>query len=143
MPSLKAFAAALISFVLQQRYLPEFKKCPVQFIHSILADASRVFHNNQVTRIRVPEWPEIGIRQIMPVALTVPHFRQYLPESWPERPDKVDRQFFWDVLATLDQQFVLSLIEDIGSQRKERQQQVIQRAEPELNISPEWAAALS
>ena len=107
----------LTPLVLQQRYLPDFKKCPVHFIHGILAEQARVFEHGQVTRVRVPEWPEIGIRQIMPLALTVPRFRQYLPDGWPDRPEKVDRQFFWNVLATLDQPFVLALIEDIGRQR--------------------------
>jgi hypothetical protein len=63
----------------------------VQFIHSILADSARVFQHSEVTRVRVPEWPEIGIRKVMPLALEVPRFRQYLPEGWPDRTEKVDR----------------------------------------------------
>ena len=127
---------------LQQQYLPEFRKCPVDFIHSILGSRARVFQNSQVVRLRVPEWPEVSIRLVMPVALEVPRLRQYLPESWPDRPDKVDRQFFWDVLATLDRQFVVDLLADVGEQRQERQREVGPE-QPQIDISPEWAEALA
>ena len=99
---------------MQQRHLPEYKRCPVTFLNSILGHTAEVFLNSEVNRLRVPEWPELSIRLVMPVALTVPGLREHLPLEWADRPDKVDRQFFWDVLSTLDHSFALALIADVG-----------------------------
>ena len=68
---------------------------------------------------------------------------KYIPEEWLTDPRKADRDYFWDVIATLDPEFVYSLVRDIREQRFHIQLEAAQRRQPKvLGVTSEWQERL-
>ena len=113
------------------------------FIQAVLNNKKKVFLNQQVRRLHVPKWDEISIARILPMARMVPTFDEYFPDEWLSKPDKINRFFFWDVLASLDPDFVHSLLNDLQTQRNElEEQRRLQRQPTLVGVEDNWARLL-
>ena len=65
------------------------------------------------------------------MALQIPGFADHIPDTW-ANSKKVERPFFWGVLTTLNQDFVVDLLQNIRAQRTARRMTV--HAKPANNI---------
>ena len=66
-----------------------------------------------------------------------------MPDEWLSKPDKINRFFFWDVLATLDPTFVHGLLNYLQGQRNDlEEQRRIQRQPTLVGVEDNWAQLL-
>jgi hypothetical protein len=62
--------------------------------------------------------PELSVEKIWPEAMKMATFKDYMPDEWNmERIKKVDRSFFYGVLAALNTNYVVKLQQDVLNQR--------------------------
>ena len=128
--------------IMQQLFLPKLQFVKLSYLHGILRDEVRVFMNNEVRRISVPMWPELSVAKVMPLAKLIPGFFDYVPPEW-EQLLKVDRDFFWAIMVTLDPQFVMELINDVREQRFQRKKEAEAQQPREIGISLHWLQRLN
>ena len=77
--------------------------------------------------MRVPLWPELSVGRVWPDAISIPGFRDWIPDEWREAK-RVDRKFFWGILSTEHPQFVEALIRGaLESRQAYKQQQQVER----------------
>ena len=62
--------------------------------------------------------PELSIARIMPEAMLLPTFNEYMPTEWTaNNTKKIDRDFFFTVLTSIAGEYVEQLVLDIRQQR--------------------------
>ena len=66
----------------------------------------------------VPQWPELSLEQMWPIACQIEQFQFYVPDHW-THVRKVDRTYFWNVFSTLAYEYVQDLVDDVSKQRSE------------------------
>ena len=64
----------------------------------------------------VPMLPELAVPKLWDDALKIPGVRDYLPDNWRDA-HRIDRDFFWIVVGTLNEAWVKAIIEDCYKQR--------------------------
>ena len=65
----------------------------------------------------IPLWPELGLDRIWKNAMKIPEFKEHMPDDWVNAPKKRERDFFYGVLSTLQEDYVRHLISDCRRQR--------------------------
>ena len=76
-----------------------------------------VFDVYETKSVDAPKIPELSVKRIWPIAITVPGFIDYMPRDWTGTNHKVDRDYFYKVLATINLEFTVELIPDIRRQK--------------------------
>lgn len=74
---------------------------------------------NKVTREKVPTWPELGIRNLMPKLRRSPAINKYLPDNIP-KGKYLNREFVWGVLYTVVPAYAKKLVDGAVAQRIEQ-----------------------
>jgi len=123
-------------------FLPKKDHSPLNYMQKILNHTKRYLTLQETRQFRVPLWPELSIARIWPQAKQLEHFILYMPDEWDTQPKKVERDFFWTILGSLQPDFVEHVIIDCREQRE-----ALKRARPppvpkQLQIAPEWTQAL-
>jgi hypothetical protein len=54
-------------------------------------------------------WEELSVDNTWDVVCTIKNFFAYIPDEW-NQPKKVERSFYWGILGTLANEYVLRLI---------------------------------
>ena len=70
-----------------------------------------------------------------------PEWALYMPDGW-SATKKTERGFFWQILTTLQNDYVCDLIRDCRRQRHQLNQQRSVRVQRDLHIAQNWAALL-
>lgn len=121
--------------MLQLLYLPHEDYCTARHLQQIITGKKKVFAQNAINGIDVPQWPELSVEKTWADAFMIPEFAFYIPDEW--KPPRVDRDYFWKVLATLAPDYVSALIEDCRVQRDDNKRA---REVPKNFVKPteEW-----
>ena len=77
----------------------------------------KVFYRKDVRQLKVPLWPELGLKKMLGYALEVLGFIDYLPPNLIRRPAIRERSYFWGVMSTLKPDVVAGIIADCHKQR--------------------------
>ena len=67
----------------------------------------------------IPTWPELAVRNIWPLAIKFTEFRKRVPDTW-DGGNRTDREFFWNILFYVSEDFVFKIVEDCRGQRLDR-----------------------
>ena len=68
--------------------------------------------------IHVPKVEELGVKKMWNTAMLIPGFAKYMPQEWIESEGKkADRSYFWDIMNTMQPEYVKAVIMDVTEQR--------------------------
>ena len=110
------------------------------FLKSVLADKKKLLKLKDVSFISVPRYPELTVKTLFEHLKNDPQFMAYLPDKFP-RGHPPDREYFWNVLNTLQPEYVERVIAHAHRCRNvvvEDQQQL-----DSIEISQAWIDQLS
>lgn len=85
---------------------------------------------------------ELGIQRIWPQVIVIDQFASHMPDAWINNSTKVQREFFYGVLATLAPQYVGDLIKDCRDQRHALAVSRGAGGPQQITIAPEWQQLL-
>ena len=98
-------------------YLPREDYCTLHFLQQILGGDKQVLRSDQVAqKLNVPNWPELSVRKVWPMAIRFPLFKTRTPDEWYGNL-RTDRQFFWTILFSVSDSFVIRLVDNCREQR--------------------------
>ena len=107
--------------LLQFVHLPRKQACTLLFLKAILEGSKKYLYQGQFKKFSVPVIEELGVKSMWPTAMTIPEFPDYVPDEWIEtKGKKADRTFFWEIVSTLQPEYVMALINDVQQQRMDR-----------------------
>ena len=123
-----------------QLFLPTQNRCPLRFLQQIIRDDKRVLQRQNIPRVFVSNWPELGVRMIWPQAVRIEGFLEHMPDGW-DGVHKTERKFFYGVLTSLAPNFVQAVVNEA---RQLRYQHRLGREAPQrqMQISGNWAEML-
>ena len=87
------------------------------YIQQILNNEKKFYRLAEVRKHKVPLWPELAVHRIWLQAVQHPEFMRYIPDTWTAKK-KTERAFFWEILSTLQPDYVEALIKDAREQRE-------------------------
>ena len=94
--------------------MPPLKNTPLRFLHDVKNQKKLLFKRKDITNLEVPSLPEISLEKMWPIANKDPQFRMYVPDTWyKDTLKKADREYFWVVFSTLNENFVSDLVDDV------------------------------
>ena len=94
-----------------QLFLPNFNRCPLDFLQGVISERKKCFYRAQVPSMFVPLWQECGIKAVWPQAIQIEKFRDYIPDNW-TMTERTERRYFYGVLCTLAPHFVESVVNE-------------------------------
>ena len=86
------------------------------FLKAIIEGKKRLLKATAVKRVSVPHFEELSVKNIFPRVKDEPEVMQYLPDKLP-KSKLPDRQYFFNVLNTVRQEYVSELIAHANRQR--------------------------
>ena len=105
--------SVLFNLTFQHHVLPKRGYTTLEHLQQIMQDEKCAIEAAHCADMKVPKYPELGMKKMWPVLQTIPGILKYIPDNWLERGMKrVDRQYVWKVVCFLDNKFVFDLIKD-------------------------------
>lgn len=119
--------------------MPPLKSTRLQHIHAILAGKKKVLMQNQCKGRDVPNWPELAVKLIYPMAMEqLPEVHDYMPDPVGDKELRFpDREFFYRVLYALHPEETDRLIDHAARQRMPNGQNLNDR-QWQIDVQPEW-----
>ena len=90
-------------------YLPPDDMMTKDFLKQVLAEEKDLLKISDVRFINVPKYGELSIKNLFPHLQTDATFMMYLPDTYP-KGHPPDREYFFNVLNTLDNDYVTKII---------------------------------
>ena len=87
----------------------------------------------------MPSLPELAVRKIWSEAIKQRRVLEYFPDN--ASGINCDRTHFWTILSTLNEQYVVNLIEDVRRQRHDLKMAAQHRVH-RVQLTDEWVANL-
>ena len=122
-------------------YIPTFEGTPLSFLQQIMSTEKKFFKKSETFNAVIPNWPELSVKRIWPEAIKHKDFLLYLPDNWLQ-DKKTERAFFWTILATLQPDYCLHLIDDCRRQRDSLRLPPRPPPVKQLDIHPMFVQAL-
>ena len=110
-------------------------------MHAVLKYEKQCMPRASVGFMSVPGWPELAVSKIWPLAVQLPGFLAHMPHEWHATHHKVERDFFYGILATSNPDFLRQLIMDCQDQRAVAAMGRVKK-QKFLDIKPEVLEAL-
>ena len=95
--------------LLVQLYVPPVLMVNKDFIRQLLCEEKHLFPLKDVKLVNVPVYDELSVKNLWPHCQTIPDIMKYFPDALPKGRNP-DREFFFNVLNTLNEQYVAQLI---------------------------------
>ena len=86
------------------------------FLKAIIEGKKQLLKATAVKRVSVPHYEELAVKNIFPRVKDEPEVMVYLPDKLP-KSKLPDRQYFFNVLNTVRQEYVTELIAHANRQR--------------------------
>ena len=90
---------------------------------------------SQVKRVNVPLYDELSVIKIWPMMKTDATFMKYFPDKLP-KGRLPDRDYFWNVFNTLNEEYVSELVRKANEQRNTAIRQ--KEAEQVMQVTEDW-----
>ena len=116
-----------------QLYVPPEKMLNKDFMKQLLTEAKRLLDLRAVQHVNMPRYDELSVKRFWPLMQKDAAFMLYMPDPTPDGRVP-EREYFWNVLNTLQTAYVQRLIEHANAQRMTVQQD----GADAIEISEEW-----
>ena len=116
-----------------QLYVPPEKMLNKDFMKQLLTEAKRLLDLHAVRHVNMPRYDELSVKRFWPLMQTDAAFMLYMPDPTPDGR-LPEREYFWNVLNTLQTEYVQRLIEHANAQRMTVQED----GADAIEISEEW-----
>ena len=101
--------SSLILFFLQYIYLPSDTHCTLNFVQGVVTGRKSFLYIPDIKPLNVPVRPELSVANCWADAILLPGVLDHFPNEW-AGARRVDRKYFWMILATLHPEWVKSII---------------------------------
>ena len=118
-----------------QLYVPPEKMLNRDFMKQLLAEAKKLLELSAVRHVNMPRYDELAVKKFWPLMQQDAAFMQYMPDPTPD-VRLPDREYFWNVLHTLQSEYVQKLIVHANKQRMTAQE--AGDGANTIEISEEW-----
>ena len=99
-----------------QLYVPPEKMLNRDFMKQLLVEDKKLLELRQVVHCSVPKFDELSVKKFWPLMQKDAVFMLYMPD--PTLDGRLpEREYFWNVLNTLQTEYVQRLIEHANAQR--------------------------
>ena len=116
-----------------QLYVPPEKMLNKDFMKQLLTEAKRLLDLHAVRHVNMPRYDELSVKRFWPLMQTDAVFMLYMPDPTPDGRVP-EREYFWNVLNTLQTAYVQQLIKHANAQRMTVQED----GADAIEISEEW-----
>ena len=99
-----------------QLYLPPPIMMTKDFLKLVFADKKRLLKMSEVRFINVPKYEELSVKNLFPHLKNDKTFMMYFPDKYPQGHPP-DREYFFNVLNTLNTQYVSDIIKHANQLR--------------------------
>ena len=103
-------------FWLAQMYVPPKLMVNKDFLKQILAGTKKLYHLNEIKPVYVPQYDELSVKRLWPNLKRANDFMIFLPDELP-KGRLPDRDYFFTVLNTLNEEYVAHIINEAGKTR--------------------------
>ena len=79
------------------------------FIKLVLAEKKKLLSMSELKQVHVPKYDELSVKKFWPLMQQVNDFMAYMPDPTPDGR-LPDRQYFWNVLNTVNSDYVARLV---------------------------------
>ena len=118
-----------------QLYVPPEKMLNRDFMKQLLVEDKKLLELCKVIHCSVPRYDELSVKKFWPLMQKDAAFMVYMPD--PTADGRLpERQYFWNVLNTLQTEYVQRLIEHANAQRMTVQEDA--DGADAIEISEEW-----
>ena len=97
-------------------YVPPKLMVNKDFLKQILAGTKKLYHLNEIKPVHVPQYDELSVKRLWPNLKRANDFMIFLPDELPKGP-LPDRDYFFTVLNTLNEEYVAHIINEAGKTR--------------------------
>lgn len=101
---------------LAQMYVPPKLMVNKDFLKQILAGTKKLYHLNEIKPVYVPQYDELSVKRLWPNLKRANDFMIFLPDELP-KGRLPDRDYFFTVLNTLNEEYVAHIINEAGKTR--------------------------
>ena len=108
----------LYCFDLVQYYVPKQTMYNKDFLKAILAGSKKLYKLKDVKFINVPLYDELSVKKFWPIMQKDEEFMKYFPDTLPVGRIP-DRDYFWNIFNTLNEEYVAKLISHANKVRSE------------------------
>ena len=105
-----------VTLCVVQLYLPAKTMVNKDFLKAVLSGEKHLLELKQVKFINVPVYDELAVKHMYPLARDEPRLLLYFPDRLP-KGRLPDRDYFWNVFNTLNEEYVGRLIKHAHEQR--------------------------
>ena len=116
-----------------QLYVPPEKMVNRDFMKQLLGEAKSLLELRTVQHVNMPRYDELSVKKFWPLMQKDEVFMKYLPDPTPDGR-LPEREYFWNVLNTLKNEYVQQLVEHANAQRMTVQED----GADAIEISEEW-----
>ena len=118
-----------------QLYVPPEKMLNRDFMKQLLVEDKKLLELCKVIHCNVPKYDELSVKKFWPLLQSDVAFMLYMPDPTPDG-GLPDREYFWNVLNTLQTAYVQQLIAHANAQRMTLQEKA--DGADAIEISDEW-----
>ena len=118
-----------------QLYVPPEKMLNRDFMKQLLVEDKKLLELRKVIHCSVPRFDELSVKKFWPLMQPDKVFMLYMPDPTPDGR-LPEREYFWNVLNTLQTDYVQRLIEHANAQRMTLQDNA--DGADAIEISDEW-----
>ncbi|MEE3276648.1 MAG: hypothetical protein VX193_02320 [Candidatus Thermoplasmatota archaeon] len=93
-----------------QLYVPPEKMLNKDFTKQLFAEKKKMLELSQVRHVHVPHYDELSVKKFWPLMHADLAFMMYMPDPTPDGR-LPEREFFWNVLNTLQPAYVTQLLD--------------------------------
>ena len=79
------------------------------FIKLVLVEKKQLLSLSEVKHVHIPKYEELSVKKLWPLMWPVENFMVYMPDPTPDGR-LPDRQYFWNVLNTVNSGYVSQLV---------------------------------
>jgi hypothetical protein len=97
-------------------YVPPKLMVNKDFLKQILAGTKKLYHLNEIKPVHVPQYDELSVKRLWPNLKRANDFMIFLPDELP-KGRLPDRDYFFTVLNTLNEEYVAHIINEAGKTR--------------------------
>ena len=110
------------------------------FLRLVLADSKNLLELKNVKFVHIPVFDELSVKKFWPMMKSDATFMKYFPDKLP-KGRLPDREYFWNVFNTLNEDYVSELVRKANEQRNMAVRQ--QEEERVMQVSEDWWVKLN
>ena len=89
----------------------------MQFLALIVGEKKSLLRHDEVKRLNVPHWPELGIVNVWMKYSSDATFMKYMPPVKHDPSKEIECKYFWGIACTLHPGFTDGLIREAQNKR--------------------------